>query len=217
MLEYDRINISEEIDVNKTSASKECEICHYWYFKDIGFKYEKYLCNVCHGLMKKAMSFNNASIVYVKGSASRIHFWYMSEDDAINIMNGSNLVDKNGVLSKNFIIIFFVIYKNELYISLSLYPIKYFNELFLPYDTFLETNILLTSIPSILNIFFVFIEFTYFDFFIVEIYAISTHSYTPRKKKYKFFNNNFGIRAVVTYLCFVLIDLLNDYKKCLFS
>ena len=44
------------------------------------------------------MSFNNVAIVYVKGSAYRIHFWYMSKDDAINIMNNSNLVDKMGVL-----------------------------------------------------------------------------------------------------------------------
>ena len=44
------------------------------------------------------MSFNNVAIVYVKGSAYRIHFWYMSKDDAINIMNGSNLIDKKGVL-----------------------------------------------------------------------------------------------------------------------
>ena len=36
MLEYDRTDISEEIDLNKTSASKECDICNYWYFKDIG-------------------------------------------------------------------------------------------------------------------------------------------------------------------------------------
>ena len=42
MLEYDRIDISERIDVNKTSASKECDICHFWYFKDISFKYEPY-------------------------------------------------------------------------------------------------------------------------------------------------------------------------------
>ena len=51
MLEYDRIDISEGIDVNKTSASKECDICHYWYFKDIGFRYKLYLCNICHDLM----------------------------------------------------------------------------------------------------------------------------------------------------------------------
>ena len=94
MLEYDRVDISEEIDVNKTNLSKECDICHYWYFKDIGFKYESYLCNGCHDLMQKAMSFNNIAIVYVKGSAYRINFRYMSKDDAINIMNGSNLVDK---------------------------------------------------------------------------------------------------------------------------
>ena len=48
--------------------------------------------------MQKAISFNNAPIVYVKGSASRIHFWYMSKDDAMSIMNNSNLIDKMGVL-----------------------------------------------------------------------------------------------------------------------
>ena len=36
MLEYDRIDISEGIDIKKTNASIECKICHYWYFKDIG-------------------------------------------------------------------------------------------------------------------------------------------------------------------------------------
>ena len=111
MLEYERIDISEGIDVNKTNLSKECDICHYWYFKDIGFKYEPYLCNGCHDLMQKAMSFNNVAIVYVKENAYRIHFWYMSKDDAINIMNGSNLVDKRGVL---FIYLFILLYiKNE--------------------------------------------------------------------------------------------------------
>ena len=50
------------------------------------------------------MSFNNAAIVYVKGTAYRIRFWYMSKDDAINIMNCSNLVDKRGVLWKKNII-----------------------------------------------------------------------------------------------------------------
>ena len=100
MLEYDRINISEEIDVNKTSESKECDICHYWYFKDIGFKYEPYLCNGCHDLIEKAMSFNDVAVVYVKESAYRIHFGYMSKDDAISIKNNTNLVDKIGAIIK---------------------------------------------------------------------------------------------------------------------
>ena len=98
MLEYERIDISEGIDVNKTNLSKECDICHYWYFKDIGFKYEKYLCNGCHDLMQKAMIFTNVATVCVKGNAYRIYFWHMSKNDAINIMNGSILVDKRDVL-----------------------------------------------------------------------------------------------------------------------
>ena len=48
--------------------------------------------------MQNAMSFNNVAIVYVKGSAYRINFWYMSKDDAINIMKNSNLIDKIGAL-----------------------------------------------------------------------------------------------------------------------
>ena len=44
------------------------------------------------------MSFNNAAVVFVKGNAYRTHFWYMSKDGAINIMNGSNLIDRSGVL-----------------------------------------------------------------------------------------------------------------------
>ena len=99
MLEYERIDISEGIDVNKTNLSKECDICHYWYFKDVGFKYEKYLCNGYHDLMEKAMSFNNVVIAYVKEGAYRIHFWYTSKDHAVNIMNSCNLGDKSGVLS----------------------------------------------------------------------------------------------------------------------
>ena len=86
MLEYDRIDISEGIDINKTNELEECDICRYWYFKDNGFKYELYLCNGCRDLMQKVMKFNDAAIVSVKESHYRIHFWYMSKDDVINIM-----------------------------------------------------------------------------------------------------------------------------------
>ena len=86
MLEYDRINISEGIDTNKTSASKECSICHYWYFLDKNFNYEQYLCNGCHDLMLKAVSFKNVAVVSIKGNDYRIYFCYMSKKDAITIM-----------------------------------------------------------------------------------------------------------------------------------
>ena len=83
MLQYDRINILEGIDVNKTNASKESDICHCWYFKDVSFKYELYHCNSCHDLMWKVVSFDYVAIVYVKGSAYRIHFWYMNKNDEL--------------------------------------------------------------------------------------------------------------------------------------
>ena len=39
MLYYDRIDVSKGITVSKTNASKKSNICHYWYFLDIGFKF----------------------------------------------------------------------------------------------------------------------------------------------------------------------------------
>ena len=48
MLQYERIDISEGIDFDKTNKSRECMICHYCYFKDIGFKYQPDVCNGCH-------------------------------------------------------------------------------------------------------------------------------------------------------------------------
>ena len=110
MLDYVRVDISEGIDINKTNTSKECKICHHWYFKDIGFKYEPYLCNGCHGLMQKTISFNDVAVVYVKVSAYRIQFWYMNKDDAISIMNNSNLIDEMGVL---YIFLLLLCIKNE--------------------------------------------------------------------------------------------------------
>ena len=50
MLQYERIDISEETDINKTGASKECMLCHYWYFKDIGYEFEPYVCNKYHDI-----------------------------------------------------------------------------------------------------------------------------------------------------------------------
>ena len=98
MLEYDRIDISEGTDLDKTNKSKEYDICHYWYFLDKNFNYELYLCNGCHDVMQKAMSFNDVAIVSIKGNDDRIHFWYMSKNDAIVLMTNSDLKDTNGIL-----------------------------------------------------------------------------------------------------------------------
>ena len=54
MLEYDRINISEGIDVDMSDKSKECMLCHYWYFLDKNFSYGPYLCDGFYSIMQNA-------------------------------------------------------------------------------------------------------------------------------------------------------------------
>ena len=46
MLQYKKIDASEGVDVNKTSASKECELCSHWFFEDAGFKFEEHAIDV---------------------------------------------------------------------------------------------------------------------------------------------------------------------------
>ena len=62
-------------------------------YSNKGFKFEPYVCNGCHDLMQKAMNFNVA-IVSVKGSCYRIHFWYMTKNDAISIIENYDLNKK---------------------------------------------------------------------------------------------------------------------------
>ena len=50
MIQYERTDVSQRIDPNKSDKSKKCMICHYWYFKDIDYKYELNICNGCHDL-----------------------------------------------------------------------------------------------------------------------------------------------------------------------
>ena len=39
MLYYDRTDVSQEIDINKTNTSKESDICHYRHFLDKEFMF----------------------------------------------------------------------------------------------------------------------------------------------------------------------------------
>ena len=76
MLQYEKSNISEGIEINKTIASKECMLCHYWYFKDFGFKFEPRVCNKCHDVMMTTYEFKNIAILNVKGDDFRYFMGY---------------------------------------------------------------------------------------------------------------------------------------------
>ena len=66
MLQYERIDISEGIDFDKTNKSVECMICHHWYSKDIGFKYQPYACNGCHDFSMIVQNLDDFLILRVK-------------------------------------------------------------------------------------------------------------------------------------------------------
>ena len=83
MSEYDRIDISEGIDVKECNeASGKCSLC----------KLSDIFCDRCHDISTKATSMQNLAITY------RVNFVFMSKNDAFNLIKNSNIIDKKGVL-----------------------------------------------------------------------------------------------------------------------
>ena len=105
MLYYDRIYVSEGIDVNKTNALKECDMCHYCYFLNKGFKFQPYICNRCHDLLIMAMKLSNIAILNIKGSDYYCIISEISKSEAIKLLF--------------FIIMIFFFYKHKCYIKLN--------------------------------------------------------------------------------------------------
>ena len=97
MLQYPEIDASEEIDVNKTGTSKECELCHYWFFKDIGVKFEEHVCSKCHGLLTIACSLKDIAILNAKGATFRYILMGISQNEGLKRVNNSITYDR-GVL-----------------------------------------------------------------------------------------------------------------------
>ena len=93
MLQYEKIDLPEGIDIDKTSASKECELCHYWHFKDVGFRFEPHVCNKCPNVLMTAYELKNIAILNVEGVDFRCILWGISRDEAVNRLNNSVLED----------------------------------------------------------------------------------------------------------------------------
>ena len=89
MLQYKKVDALEGVDVNKTGASKECEFCHYWFFKDVGFKFEEYVWIGCHDLLTMTYSLKNIEILSAKGATFRCLLMGISKDEAVKKLNNS--------------------------------------------------------------------------------------------------------------------------------
>ena len=94
MIRYQKIDVSEGIDINKTSASKECELCHYWFFKDIGFKFEEHVCNKCHDVLTIAYSLKDIAILSAKGNTYRCILMGISKNEGLKRLNDSVKYDR---------------------------------------------------------------------------------------------------------------------------
>ena len=94
MLLFQKIDVSKGIDVNKTN---ECELYYFWFFKDVGFKFEEHVCNKCHDFLTMAYSVENIAILTVKGVTFRCILMGVSKNEGLKRLNNSVTYDR-GVL-----------------------------------------------------------------------------------------------------------------------
>ena len=99
MLKYDRIYISEGIDIKKCKEiSRECNLCKFYYFLDKNVKYGPYLCDGCYDMSLKAVSIKNLAIINHNGNHYRVNFTSMSKKDAYNSIKNAVIMDEKGTL-----------------------------------------------------------------------------------------------------------------------
>ena len=67
-LYYEKIEVSEGINVNKTSESKECDACHCWYFLSKGFKIQPNVCNEFLDFLMMSQNLNDIAILNNKSA-----------------------------------------------------------------------------------------------------------------------------------------------------
>ena len=97
MIFYERIDKSEGIDFNKGKNSAKCMICNYYYFKDIGFKYQPYVCNGCHDFSMTVQNVTDFFVGTIKYVDYRVYVTGADKKAVVFILNNSDLSDK-GVL-----------------------------------------------------------------------------------------------------------------------
>ena len=86
MLYFNRIDVSERTDINKTSGSKDCDICHYYRFLNNCFKFQPNVCNRSHDLLMMSRNLSDIAILNIKGSDYCYIITGMSKNEAIHLM-----------------------------------------------------------------------------------------------------------------------------------
>ena len=95
---FNRIDISEGTDVDKTSESKDCDIYQFWYFLNNSFKFQPNVCNRCHNLLMISMNLSDIAILNIKGSDYRCIISLISKYKVTNPMQNAKWIEKRGTL-----------------------------------------------------------------------------------------------------------------------
>ena len=82
------------MNYKNVTMSKECELCHYWFFKDIGFKFEEHVCSKCNDLLTMAHSLKDTAILSGKGATFRCILIGISKNEAIKKLINSVTYDR---------------------------------------------------------------------------------------------------------------------------
>ena len=85
MLYYNRIDLSEGIDVTRNNNSKKCIVCHYWCFNH-GSKFQKSVCAGCDGWLMLCLNISDISMIIVKSINYRCIIHDISKSDAIHFV-----------------------------------------------------------------------------------------------------------------------------------
>ena len=86
MLYHDRIEFYQAIDVNKTSESNKCDICHCWYFLDKGSKFQLDVCHGCHDVLMMPMILSNIAIKNIHVAYYSFIISGISKNEGINLV-----------------------------------------------------------------------------------------------------------------------------------
>ena len=90
ILYYNRIDLSEGIDLMENNNSRECMVCHYC-FLNHGFKFQDYVCNGCYDLSIFCVYISDIAIVTAKNVDYRCIIHDISKSEATYLLENSVL------------------------------------------------------------------------------------------------------------------------------
>ena len=85
----------KKLTLIKTSSSKECDVCHYWYFSNFSFMFQADVCNRCHDLLMMSVNLSDVAILNIKGSYYRCIISLISKNEAIILLQNADLIEKS--------------------------------------------------------------------------------------------------------------------------